>query len=1649
MIDDPNDGVLERSENEKTNFTQSKKMIRDEVDVDHGELYRSVRSFKLSLENDKNPMATEQLEESEGISGISSSSHHRISLEGLSDLNEEENEKFESLLHHLAIPEKQQEQMRKQPRDKKLKMIETYKDIGLKNMEKKWGEKESDILRTLLRQKVPDQQLLIQLRSILSTANRLMLTSFIQASGVSVLAKCINGRLSKQSLNDLDKMILFEVISCFKCILNNDIGMNGVLLYPGALDAIVRCLIFEFRPIVSLVLEILSVIAYFSDTSTQQCVESIRSASATAMEIPFASLTMALTTEDLEIKVKIISLLNGLIAGITDTDDRLYLRDEIRRQFLSSRLNQAIEITAADINILQETMTSSTKISQTEIDEIKKTLVSIHGPLALGYLSTDVNITKNTLNSTDSNEITDRNFKRKQQATIVLPSVNRFARRLSSSSTHLPTVPVSPLQGLMEGKCMAAKNANTSSTKWFGNKKFKFRWYALDGEYFKWCATSEKEEVFKGSIDVRNIIDIRDNCSEKTITKNCKFCFEVVTRDRVFALGCETLDEKKSWLIALGVARDIGDFVVDKTRLQALHNSRIEILSLDDLKAFQSNLIKEKDIFDKIYAVDKKHGISKSGLEIDSLEKSLIFLQMESIAAGCDSRLHSVVSELLLVPPHMPQVWDSIIQDIRRYRPVLEDFSYGEGDQEHDEIINGGEETATTTGGSVTTSTTSFVDFLNYKSEMLGAEYKQMSKLALLASASKSAPPSHGHGSDLGPLSPISRINSIAHKTEYSNAEIMAQLLESDVLSKSTTLIQPFINPKFEKFIKMKKILPEAALRQKMALEGFSNDEIDDFLSVKVNPVQVSIEPPISVKTNEPIVIIDPKFEKFVKMKKILPEAAVRHKMALDGISAQEIEDFMSGKVSSNPTPTQVSNTDSASNSSSSLIATNPKFEKFVKMKKLLPEAAVRQKMSLDGISNEEIDDFMSGKVSPPSVVQPIQQSLDPKFEKFVKMKKILPEAAVRQKMSLDGISAQEIEDFMSGKLESSTTASNTGDNVVITQVANVIDPKFIKFGKMKKLLPEAAVRHKMALDGISNQDIDLFFGVTTATVVAINDVKFEKYEKMKKILPEVAVKQRMTQDGLSTQEINDFFNGNASSATAAAAAAVTSVLTVPKVMPSVLPDDNKPEGMKEKPKLVLTKKMKGIFWVKLKPTEIKDTVWTKTEDIPLHAHEVNELEMHFANASTSASSSKASADDVASKRLSIVQKKEVKQSVVDSKKSQNIAIVLGRIRKPPETIASIIIELNSEVLTLDLSESLMGIFPTTDELSTIKEYASVDVLDPPSALYWHLAKIPRIEQRLNCHMLTFRWFTDFDLAAEKVDVIAKAIVEIEESEEMFCTLMSYVLTVGNYLNGGTPRGQAYGVKLEVLKKLTTIKANEAKNGSVMHFIANLVERNAPALIKYSEDWISMWAACAISQKQLEVDLTQLKKQLDQTQMELKKARDVCGNSDADTYIYTPLIQRLEVFLQTSTPKLDIMKRKHETSLDMLEKVMSKFGESMNTSDSDDPGKLFFETMATFAKAFKGAADFNRNKRLDDARKVQRETEQRKRRESLAFEKERKSLPAAAIVSSSSKRRTEEKAKQDDLFKQYNDSKNASSDRIVQLFCNKLLVKKTVQERNK
>jgi hypothetical protein len=111
---------------------------------------------------------------------------------------------------------------------------------------------------------------------------------------------------------------------------------------------------------------------------------------------------------------------------------------------------------------------------------------------------------------------------------------------------------------------------------------------------------------------------------------------------------------------------------------------------------------------------------------------------------------------------------------------------------------------------------------------------------------------------------------------------------------------------------------------------------------------------------------------------------------------------------------------------------------------------------------------------------------------------------------------------------------------------------------------------------------------------------------------------------------------------------------------------------------------------------------------------------------------------------------------------------------------------------------------------------------------------IPRLKERLQA--IFFRSKFPLKILEIKKDIrlIHQTSKEIRRSNKVF-SLLELILTLGNFLNGGTFRGGAFGFKLEALLKLADIKAVKSKT-TFMHYLAKLLADTHSHLSNFYED---------------------------------------------------------------------------------------------------------------------------------------------------------------------------------------------------------------------
>ena len=399
--------------------------------------------------------------------------------------------------------------------------------------------------------------------------------------------------------------------------------------------------------------------------------------------------------------------------------------------------------------------------------------------------------------------------------------------------------------------------------------------------------------------------------------------------------------------------------------------------------------------------------------------------------------------------------------------------------------------------------------------------------------------------------------------------------------------------------------------------------------------------------------------------------------------------------------------------------------------------------------------------------------------------------------------------------------------------------------------------------------------------------------------------------------------------------------------------------GRPKKKQLQPNTKMRGLAWAKIEDRQIDNTIWDKkiNDDAVIKNLDLKELEELFCAVQTAkpeeAEAASASGDaGAASKKKQIV-------TLLDPKRSNNVSIMLSRFGKMtyPE-IAKAIINLDENVLPIENTAALRQLTPEPEEIEMLKEYTGdKESLGKAEKFFLEMMKIKALGPRLNALHTKQGFDKKMEVARNAVLIMLDAVKEIKDTKKL-PKMLELVLAVGNFLNGVTFRGGAYGFKLETLVKMTEVRAADGKT-NMLNYLAQLCETK-PAyqdLLTIQEDFPHIADACKESIPQAQTDLNKLKGELAQVSGAIKTAPADPG--DKFVPIMTAFHDKAEkVLLETLE-----MHGKLETD---YKAVLQYFGETPSTDS-----RAFFNNLNAFLEAFdKSQKDNVRRKQLAEKQKL-------------------------------------------------------------------------------
>ncbi|CAL0323560.1 unnamed protein product [Lupinus luteus] len=177
---------------------------------------------------------------------------------------------------------------------------------------------------------------------------------------------------------------------------------------------------------------------------------------------------------------------------------------------------------------------------------------------------------------------------------------------------------------------------------------------------------------------------------------------------------------------------------------------------------------------------------------------------------------------------------------------------------------------------------------------------------------------------------------------------------------------------------------------------------------------------------------------------------------------------------------------------------------------------------------------------------------------------------------------------------------------------------------------------------------------------------------------------------------------------------------------------------------------------------------------------------------------------------------------LIDSKKSQNLSILLRALNVTLEEVCDALLEGNE--LPSEFLQTLLKMAPTQEEELKLRLFSgSIAQLGPADRFLKAVVDIPFAFKRMEALLYMGTVQEELKATNECFSVLEVACKELRSSR-LFLKLLEAVLKTGNRMNDGTFRGGAQAFKLDTLLKLSDVKGVDGKT-TLLHFVVQEIIR--------------------------------------------------------------------------------------------------------------------------------------------------------------------------------------------------------------------------------
>lgn len=420
------------------------------------------------------------------------------------------------------------------------------------------------------------------------------------------------------------------------------------------------------------------------------------------------------------------------------------------------------------------------------------------------------------------------------------------------------------------------------------------------------------------------------------------------------------------------------------------------------------------------------------------------------------------------------------------------------------------------------------------------------------------------------------------------------------------------------------------------------------------------------------------------------------------------------------------------------------------------------------------------------------------------------------------------------------------------------------------------------------------------------------------------------------------------------------------------------------KPKIKPRVPMRKLHWTMIPSKDVASTMWKDVDDGAVKL-DIDEFESMFC---TKAPKKK---DEEKKEKEKPKKKKKEFVRLIEDKRSYAVDISLARLRMPYEMIRDSVMQMDEEVFPMEKLNSLIKIAPTPEEATTVKNYeGDVTKLASTERFFLALSSVPRISERLKLFAFKLQFTSLMESHTESIETVKDALNEIKKSG-MLKEILKTVLAFGNYMNGSTRNGGAYGFKLATLNRLKQSKSVDNKKNLLSYLIIfmnknrmkkegitkleEIEEKTQPGALL--EDLSNVKSACRVEAQMLRGEVNKIGATLRRVEAELKK------NTGAAEDRFAPV---MSIFYKAAKSEFEEVNATLESVVKEYTELSANFGEK----DTKCQWEVFFKIFADFVidyteheKRLKAAA-------LKIKKEKERQAHKEEQKKQAALRKEKK-----------------------------------------------------------